>query len=461
VHALTVLLSSTDSSLYDAVEGVIGSVEDLCLQVCDRPEDICRRAGSQYVALVLIHAPADGPEVSALVGRLKAGRKNLPVMVLSDRDDPEKELALFRLGVTDYFSRPLDLHRLGLAVDSHTMDARLALRFDGDLEPAVECLGDGDPFLYAPAAEMGRLMEQVRRIAPLAATVLLGGETGTGKTRLARLIHDLSPRRPEPFLVVNCGSLSDNLIESEMFGHVRGAFTGADRDRAGKFAEAGRGTLLLDDIDALSLPLQAKLLRVVDERVFEPVGSNRSQPVEARLIVASNRRLDDEVAAGRFRTDLFYRLNVVGFYLPPLRDRAFLVPHLARKFAADFAAAAGRPTPEIGPEALAAFEAHSWPGNVRELRNVLERAVALCPHETIGLDDLPDSLRGLDAEPPRTAAFPRAVTLARSKEEAERLCIAEALRRFSNNRLRAAAALGISRMTLYNKLRKYGLMEMA
>jgi len=137
------------------------------------------------------------------------------------------------------------------------------------------------------------------------------------------------------------------------------------------------------------------------------------------------------------------------------------VPHLARKFAADFAAAAGRPTPEIGPEALAAFEAHSWPGNVRELRNVLERAVALCPHETIGLDDLPDSLRGLDAEPPRTAAFPRAVTLARSKEEAERLCIAEALRRFSNNRLRAAAALGISRMTLYNKLRKYGLMEMA
>jgi DNA-binding NtrC family response regulator len=312
---------------------------------------------------------------------------------------------------------------------------------------------------------MGRLMEQVRRIAPLGTTVLLGGETGTGKTRLARLLHELSPRRGEPFLTVNCGSLSASLIESEMFGHVRGSFTGAERDRVGKFAEVGRGTLLLDDIDALPLSLQGKLLRVVDERVFEAVGTNRPQPLEARLIAASNRRLDEEVAAGRFRSDLFYRLNVVGFFLPPLRDRGHLVPHLARKFAADFAAAVGRPTPDLAPEALAALDAHAWPGNVRELRNVIERAVALCPHDTIGLDDLPDSLRTLvPAAPsaPRTAsAAAGAATLARSKEEAEKMCIAEALQRHSNNRLRAAAELGISRMTLYNKLRKYGLMGIA
>src|SRR5262249_51583596 len=155
---------------------------------------------------------------------------------------------------------------------------------------------------------------------------------------------ELAPRRGEPFLVVNCGTLSGSLIESEMFGHVRGAFTGADRDRTGKFAEAGRGTLLLDDIDAVPLALQGKLLRVADERVFEPVGANRTQPFEARLVVASNRGLDEEVAAGRFRSDLFYRLNVVGFYLPPLRDRPEVVPHLARKFAADFAAVVGLPT---------------------------------------------------------------------------------------------------------------------
>jgi two-component system response regulator HydG len=463
VHVLTVLLSSTDPTLCDAVEAVVSSVEDLRLECCDDPEEVYRRAHRGDVGLVLLHAAAAGSAVAGLLNRLRAVRKRTPVIVLSERDDPEQELALFRLGVTDYFSRPLDLQRLERAIDSHTADGRVAHGPEPAAELPVESLGDSDPFLYAPGAEMGRLMEQVRRIAPLAATVLLGGETGTGKTRLARLIHELSPRRAEPFLTVNCGSLSGSLVESEMFGHVRGAFTGADRDRTGKLAEAGRGTLLLDDIDALPLGLQGKLLRVVDERVFEPVGTNRPQPLAARLIVASNRPLDEEVRAGRFRSDLYFRLNVVGFYLPPLRDRAALVPHLARKFATDFAATAGRPTPQIAPEVLDALEAHTWPGNVRELRNVIERAVALCPDNAIGLDDLPHGLRALTPpdEMPGRATPAAGASLVQSKEEAEKLCIAEALQRHSNNRLRAAAELGISRMTLYNKLHKYGLMGLA
>ncbi len=465
MHALTVLLSSADPSLTATVGKVVGSVAELRLEACDRPDEVCRRAAVGHVALVLLHAADGDPAAAALLGRLKAVRKKLPVIVLGERDDPEQELSFFRRGATDYLGRPIDLNRLRLAVDSHTVDARVACGPEQAAEPVVEWLGDGDPFLYNPDAEMGRLMEQVRRIAPLPATVLLGGETGTGKTRLARLLHELSPRRAEPFLVVNCGTLSETLIESEMFGHVRGAFTGAERDRAGKFAEAGRGTLLLDDIDALPLSLQGKLLRVVDERVFEPVGANRPQALAARLVVASNRRLDEEVSVGRFRADLFYRLNVVGFFLPPLRDRPDLIPHLARKFAADFAAVAGLPIPELASEVLAALDAHSWPGNVRELRNVIERAVALGPSGAIGLADLPEFLRGpAPAEPvpnrPALAAA-SAATLSRSKEEAEKVCIAEALERCSNNRLRAAAALGISRMTLYNKLRKYGLMGTA
>jgi len=326
-----------------------------------------------------------------------------------------------------------------------------------------------EALLDALPPEMKGLQEQIRRVAPQETTLLLVGETGTGKTRLARLVHDLSPRRDDPFLVVDCGALSASLIESELFGHLKGSFTGADRDRAGKLAAAAGGTLLLDEINSLPLQLQAKLLRVVDERVFEPVGSNRAQPVRARLIAACNVPLEQEVAAGRFRSDLFYRLNVVAFYLPGLRDRRAAIAGLARKFLAEFAA---RNRPDVhGMTAAAqrALEGYDWPGNIRELRNVIERAVALCAGDEIGPDDFPEPVRAgasrpLPPPPPPvpgtslTAVAPSR-TLAGAKEEAEIQRITEALRRHGNNRLRAAAELGISRMGLYKKLRKYGLFD--
>lgn len=454
MNAPTVLLCSHNASLTKTLEGVISTLPGLALEVCSDTHSTWARLVRGGVALLCLHEDApNAAQIDQLLRRAQVLRQAPPVITISENEDAEQELIFLQQGVTECLSRPLDLVRLAYLLDTHTVKARLGLRTQR--EAGVVALGDEDLFLYLSDGSMGRLMEQVRRIAPQPATILLGGETGTGKTRLARLIHELSGRARQPFLTVHCGVLSSQLIESEMFGHVRGAFTGADQTRIGKFADAGEGTLLLDDIDALPLPLQAKLLRVVDERVFEPVGSNQSQPMRARLIVASNRSLEEEVAAGRFRADLFYRLNVVGFCLPPLRERRPVIGAIATKFIGEFASATGRETPSLTPEALAALEAHDWPGNVRELRNIVERAVALSVGDAIQPDDLPDPIRGLA---PAIPIISPAASLVRSKEEAERHCIAEALERSGNNRLRAAAALGISRMTLYKKLHKYGLM---
>ena len=268
-------------------------------------------------------------------------------------------------------------------------------------------------------------------------------------------------------MVVDCGAISPTLIESEMFGHVKGAFTGADRDRPGKFAAAGQGTLVLDEIHGLPLPLQSKLLRAAEERIFTPVGSNEERQLEARIIALTNVQLEKEIEMGRFRADLFFRLNIVGFHLPPLRKRRAAVLPLCQRFLAEFAARNRPDVQGIAPEAIWALQTFDWPGNVRELRNTIERAVALCRGPWVQLGDLPEILR-LARGGHETAAklqesfcqraFPE-LTLAESKEITELFRIREVLAKHKNNRLRAASELGISRMGLYKKLHKYGLAK--
>jgi DNA-binding NtrC family response regulator len=316
-----------------------------------------------------------------------------------------------------------------------------------------------EDFLFESPA-MQKLLRQIQAVAPLDATILLAGETGVGKTHLAQVVHTLSPRRAKPFLVVHCAALPQALLESELFGHVRGAFTHAERDRAEKSAKVQDGTLLLDEVDCVPYKAQVKLLRAVEERVFEPVGSNKPQTLRARLIAAANRPLEEEVAAGTFRADLYYRLNVVSFCLPPLRQRAEVIGPLAEKFLADACARIGRDVCGLSPEALFALKAYHWPGNVRELRNVIDRAVALSTGQVIGLADLPDGLqRGLRS--PNAVAkaqeLPCATHLARASLTAEFERLQEALLRHDNNRTNAAADLGSSRVTLYKKLRRHGL----
>jgi DNA-binding NtrC family response regulator len=472
---LSIVVVSTDPALVEVLCETVRPIGPLELIAVPEVDEVLDHLGQGPVDLVMIHQ-AEGEEVSGaarLVEELHAQSRPVDALVLSDRYCAEDALKLLQLGAVDYLSRPLDLKRIAYLAGALTLRASHAHEQHA-AHPAVDVdlvrhTIDGAEFLYSTSWEMGRVMDQITRVAPRDITILLGGETGTGKTQLARLIHEVSGRRDHPFLVINCGALSASLIESEMFGHVRGAFTGADREHTGKFQAVGRGTLLLDEIDSLPPALQAKLLRVVENRVFEPVGSNKSLPMPARLIAASNQSLEQEVADGRFRADLFYRLNVVNFQLPPLRQRNGVVVHLARTFAREAAARFGRPAPTIGARAARALQAYPWPGNIRELRNVIERAVTLCDGHRIELDDLPDPVRAVElarpaearheSQSPAPAEMAMAGTLSQSKQVAEITRIRDALRKHADNRLRAAAELGISRVTLYKKLHKYGLME--
>jgi DNA-binding NtrC family response regulator len=454
------LLISTENGLPDRIREALISVHDCELDVVANLDEARAMLDRRDLAIVLLHLEGNKEHEIRQFTKQTLGKPHPPsVVAISDQYDPGQAVTLLQQGFADYLPRPLDLRRLAMLTDVFTWRARQR-PVDEPMENHAENarkLGTTTP-LYC-GEQLADILDQVRSVAPLSTTILLTGETGTGKTRLARRIHELSPRRDKAFLAVNCGGLALSLVESELFGHVKSAFTGADADRAGKFAAAGDGTLLLDEIDSLPLATQPKLLRAVDERVFEPVGSDQSFPVRARLIVATNRCLQGEIAAGRFRPDLYYRLNVVPLHLPPLRERREIIPALVNQFIAEFAAQHGRRVPTVLPDALRALAAYTWPGNIRELRNVMERAVALDASGFIGVSDLPKSLR-TDCDTTNRIApvgCETVSTLSQFKAEAESTAVLKALASNDNNRSRAARALGISRVTLYKKLHKYGL----
>jgi PAS domain S-box-containing protein len=305
--------------------------------------------------------------------------------------------------------------------------------------------------LVSHSPVMQKLFEVLPAIAASPSTVLIQGETGTGKELMARTLHALSPRKDGPFIAVNCGALPDTLLESELFGYKAGAFTGAVKDKPGRFALAKGGTLFLDEIGEVSPALQVRLLRVLQERVYEPLGSTRSEKADVRVIVASNRDLLERCRAGAFREDL-YRINVVRVELPPLRRRPEDIPLLAEQFIARFNRLQNKTVGGIAPEALSLLMAHSWPGNVRELENVIERAFILCGAGRIDLAHLPDTLTGANVS--RTA---RGAGLREAREALDAQAIRAALEHTSGNRLAAAKELGLHKTTLFRKIRTLGI----
>lgn len=392
----------------------------------------------------------------------------IPVVALTDTPDPDVKLGLFQMGVVDCLSTPIDVPRLAFLVDvltvrqrqmrSSTVRERQAAfrRTSATSSPEASPVVVDDAVFAGEA--MAEILKQCHALAPFDTTILITGETGTGKTHLARLIHELSPRKSKPFLTVACGALTSSLVTSELFGHVRGAFTGADTDQVGKLVAAEDGTVLLDDIDCLSLETQMRLLRAVDDHVVEPVGSNHPHRLRARLIVASNRLLEEEVEAGRLRADLYYRINVANLVMPPLREQPEMIRPLVNKFLAESSRSHGRQIESISYAAMTLLEAYPFPGNIRELHNVIERAVVTAEGKILDIDDLPKNMLASNPAALCLPAIAKPNELGRSKSQAEYNRLVEALRRQHNNRCRVAEELGISRVTLYRKLRQYDLM---
>ena len=400
-------------------------------------------------------ARMDGMEA---LRRIQAHNPAIPVIIMTAYSSVDSAVEAMKAGARDYLTKPLDFDRLRLTLATALDHCQVAqARQQGD-RPGPAAL---DPAgIIGQSPPMRELLETISYVAPTEATVLITGESGTGKELVATALHRNSRRASGPLIKVNCAALVESLLESELFGHEKGAFTGADRRREGKFVQADHGTLFLDEISETSPAMQAKLLRVLQEHEIQRVGGSETIRVDARVIAASNRVLEEEVAAGRFREDLFYRLNVVTLPVPPLRQRRPDIPLLVEHFLAKYAAKNRRPVAGVTPRAMELLSSYPWPGNVRELENAVERGVILMRGDYLDERSLPLTIGQWAAQHrpagPELADIDPAA-LPGSLEEAERLVIARTLAETNGNKSEAARRLNITRKTLLSKINKYGI----
>ena len=394
------------------------------------------------IRLLLSDVRMPGDDGITLMKAAKATNPDLAVVLLTAFGSIDQAVAAMKDGADDFITKPVDLDQLELRVEKALKAHRLEAEVEGLKAQLDEKYGLENIVGSSPA--MQKVFGMIRQAAPTDATVLLQGPSGTGKELVAHAIHNLSRRAKGPFIAVEIAAINPNLLESELFGHEKGAFTGADARRAGRFEAANGGTLFLDEISEMPLDLQVKLLRVLQEREFQRMGSNENIKTDIRIVAATNRDLAAYMREGKFREDLYYRLNVIEMRLPALKDREGDVPLLVNRYVREFGGKS------VSPEAMKLLDAYQWPGNVRELRNVVERMCVMSPTGDIGVDDVPDDVKGAGAQTLSTAG---------TLEETEKAQIAAVLKEVGGNRTEAAKRLGISRRTICRKIAAYDLAD--
>jgi two-component system, NtrC family, nitrogen regulation response regulator NtrX len=447
----TILIVDDEPGVRTALSGVLRD-EGYTVDAVSSGEDCLERVTRAAFDLIILDVWLPGMDGLATLARLRERQVDAQIVLISGHGNIESAVRAIKMGAFDFVEKPLSLEKTVLVVRNALHQRRLEAE-----NRALRARVDRHQTLIGESYAMRQLREQVAMAAPTNGRVLIYGENGTGKELVARTIHALSRRRAATFVEVNCAAIPEELIESELFGHVRGAFTGAVSDRRGKFEVADGGTIFLDEIGDMSLKTQAKVLRVLQEQTMEAVGGTTRIKVDARVLAATNKDLQAEIRGGRFREDLYFRLNVIPIFVPPLRDRQEDIPLLADHFMADFAREYGRRLKTFESAARNALQHYPWPGNVRELRNVIERLMIMVPGEIISPADLsfldPAALTRVAAPDP---ALPRQ-SLHEARDQFERDLILRTLAEQQGNMSRTAEVLGVERSNLYRKMKAFGI----
>jgi len=447
----SILVVDDEPGVRSSISGVLKD-EGFDVDAVGSGEECLEQANSAAYDVILLDIWLPGLDGLTTLQRLRERQIDAQVVIISGHGNIESAVRAIKMGAYDFIEKPLSLEKTVLVVRNALRQRDLeaenrVLRAKVDRQQPQTMVGESPAMAY--------LRGQVALAAPTNGRVLILGENGTGKELVARIIHQSSRRKSGPFIEVNCAAIPEELIESELFGHVRGAFTGAVADKPGRFEQANTGTIFLDEIADMSLKTQAKVLRVLQEQIMERVGGTQRIKVDVRVLAATNKDLTAEIRAGRFREDLYFRLNVIPIFVPPLRDRQQDIPMLAEHFMALLAAEYGRRPKRLAPEAAARLQQYPWPGNVRELRNVIERLIIMVQDDTITAQDL--GFLGRDGAPEPTPDVGPRVRLSEARDRFERDYILQTLNAQGGNMSRTAEVLGVERSNLYKKLRAFGV----